>query len=251
MEIQCTSLSTDVHSGHYGGIIYNPIRALAEALAQVIDHDGKVQIPGFYDHIVTLSDEEKKKVDLAFDPKIHQKEVGAVAFHYEKGYNPTEVSFLRPVFEINGIKGGYAGEGFKTVLPKEAVAKLSCRLVPNQDPEKIYDALVTFLRARIPKEMHVECRYHGGGPACWSDPSSPLIKIVEKAYRDLFGTCYCIYAGGSVPITSALAKAANAEAIMMGTALDCDNIHAPNENFGLDQFEVGFLLIIKTLEQML
>ena len=248
MEVTCRNLDTDVHSGHYGGIAYNPVRALVEALAQVIDKKGKVTIPGFYDDVIELSDEEKKRVDLSFNPEIHKKEVGIRAFHEEEGYNPTEVSFLRPVFEINGFSGGYAGDGFKTVLPKEATAKLSCRLVPNQETHKIYDQLVKFIKERIPKEMELTFHYHGGGPAAWSDPSSKIVKVVEEAYRNVFGKCSFIYTGGSVPITAALQKASGAEMICLGTGLEIDNIHAPNESFGLDQFETGFLLLTKTLE---
>ncbi len=248
MEVTCTNLDTDVHSGHYGGIAFNPIRALTDALSEVIDKKGKVTIPHFYDDVVPLSKEQKEKVDLSFDPNIHRKEVGIRAFHKEEGYNPTEVSFLRPVFEINGISGGYAGEGFKTVLPKEVRAKLSCRLVPHQDPEKIYNQVVQFIKERMPKEMDVTFQYYGGGPAIWSDPSSKSVKLVEKAYKDVFGKCSFIYTGGSIPITKALAEASQAEVVCMGTGLDRDNIHAPNESFGLDQLENGFLLITKTLE---
>lgn len=248
MEVTCVNMDTDVHSGHYGGIAFNPIRALTDVLAQVIDKKGKVTIPGFYDGVVELSPEEKKKVDLAFDPELHRKEVGMRAFHKEEGFNPTEVSFLRPVFEINGITGGYTGEGFKTVLPKEAKAKLSCRLVPNQDAKQIYEKVAQFIQERMPKGMEVSFHYHGGGPAVWSDPASKSVNIVEQAYKEVFGECHFIYAGGSVPVTAALMKASNAEVVGLGTGLDRDNIHAPNENFGLDQFEKGFLLITKTLE---
>lgn len=170
------------------------------------------------------------------------------AFHQEEGYNPTEVSFLRPVFEINGISGGYAGEGFKTVLPKEASAKLSCRIVPNQDPEKIYRQVSQFIKERMPKDLEVTCTHHGGGPAVWSNPSAKSIQIAEQAYKDVFGKCHFIYAGGSIPITKALSEASGAEVILIGTGLDCDNIHAPNESFGLDQFEKGYLLVAQMLE---
>jgi acetylornithine deacetylase/succinyl-diaminopimelate desuccinylase-like protein len=248
MDLKLTNLSTDVHSGHYGGVAYNPIRALCETLAKVIDSDGKVQIPGFYDNLHELTVEEKKKVDLSFDPDIHRKEVGIQVFHKERGYNPTEVSFLRPVFEINGISGGYAGEGFKTVLPKEAVAKISCRLVPNQDPKKIYDIVSKFLKENVPDGMKIEMHFHGGGPAIWSDPSSEVVKLVEKAYREVFNNCFFIYTGGSIPVTASLKRASSSEVVCMGTGLDRDNIHAPNENFGLDQFENGYLIIAKILE---
>ena len=251
MEVTCTNLDTDVHSGHYGGIALNPIRALTDVLSQVIDAKGKVTIPGFYDGVVELTSEEKKKIDLTFDPEIHRKEVGIRAFHKEEGFNPTEVSFLRPVFEINGISGGYTGDGFKTVLPKEATAKLSCRLVPNQDATKVYESVVKFIKERMPKGIDLAFHYHGGGPAAWSNPNSKIVKIGEQAYREVFGGCHFIYAGGSVPITAALMKASGAEMLCLGTGLDRDNIHAPNENFGLDQFERGFLLITKTLELLI
>ncbi len=248
MEVTCTNMNIDGHSGHYGGIAYNPIRALCEALSEVFDKNGKVMIPGFYDDLHELSSEEKSRVDLSFDAKVHENEVGMRAFHKEDGYNPTEVNFLRPVFEINGISGGYTAEGFKTVLPKEAIAKISCRLVPNQDPKKIYERVVQFINDHIDKEMDLKFTYFGGGPAAWSNPTSKLVETVAIAYREVFGKCSFIYTGGSIPVIADLVDASGAEMVCMGTGLDRDNIHAPNENFGLDQFEKGFLLIAKTLE---
>jgi acetylornithine deacetylase/succinyl-diaminopimelate desuccinylase-like protein len=248
MEVQCRNSDTDLHSGHYGGIALNPIRALTDVLAQVFDKSGKVTIPGFYDDVKELAPEEKKKIDLSFDPGVHKKEVGMRAFHKVEGCNPTEVSFLQPVFEINGITGGYSGEGFKTVLPAVAAAKLSCRLVPNQDPEKIYTQVCHFIKERFDKDLEITFTKHGGGPAVWSNPLARSIQIAEKAYKEVFGSCHFIYAGGSIPITKALASASGAEVILIGTGLDCDNIHAPNESFGLDQFEKGFLLVTRMLE---
>ncbi len=248
MEVQCRNSDTDLHSGHYGGIALNPIRALSEVLTQVFDKRGFVAIPGFYDDVKELTSAEKAKVDLSFEPALHKKEVGMRAFHKVEGYNPTEVSFLQPVFEINGISGGYSGEGFKTVLPAVASAKLSCRLVPDQDPEKIYQQVCHFIKERMDKELEVIFTKHGGGPAVWSNPLAKSTQRAEQAYKDVFGQCSFIYAGGSIPITKALSDASGAEVILIGTGLDCDNIHAPNESFGLDQFEKGYLLVSRILE---
>lgn len=248
MQVTLRSMDTDVHSGGFGGIVYNPIRALTEVLAKVIDKKGHITIPGFYDAVKGLSAKEKGLFDLEFDEALCRKECGARAFHKEEGYSQLESNFLRPTFEVNGIWGGYTDDGFKTVIPKEAHAKISCRLVPDQMPEAVNKMVEKYIRDSVPKGMEVEMQFYGGGEACWASPLSKTAKIMQEAYREVFGNCYIISCGGSVPITKDLAKYSGAEFVLPGTAQDIDNIHAPNESFGLEQFEKGFLLIARSLE---
>lgn len=247
-EMTLRNMSTDVHSGTYGGIAYNPNRALAEILGAVHDKQGSVVIPGFYDGVVELSPSEKKEIDFSFDREHHKREIGLKAFHEVAGFEPLEMAWLRPVFEINGMWGGYTGEGFKTVLPKEAHAKISCRLVPGQNPKKIFQNIQAFFAKLLPKEMEVEYANYRGEAAIRSSPKEKCVTVVRKAYEEVFGSCGLILGGGSIPVSLALAEAAGASVVFPGTALDTDNIHAPNEHFGLDQFEMGFEMILKTLE---
>ncbi len=247
-EITLRAMNTDVHSGAFGGIAYNPIRALTELLGGVIDSDGKVVVPGFYEDIAPLTKEEKALLDLGFDREECEKGIGLKAFHAEKGYTQKESVSMRPTFEINGIWGGYTDEGFKTVIPKEASAKISCRLVPNQSPDKVYQKVVDYIRSKVPKGIDVQITFLGGGSASWASPLSPLTKIARQAYKDILGSSHLVYSGGSVPITADLAKYSGAEFVAPGVGLDSDNIHAPNENFSLKQLRTGYLIITRMLE---
>lgn len=250
MDITLTNTNTDLHSGSYGGIVYNPNRALAEILASLIDEQGHINIPHLYDDVVPLSDEERQVIDTSFDEQALKQEVGQCALHVEEGFTPTEANWLRPTLEINGMWGGYTGEGFKTVIPSEAHAKISCRLVPNQDPKKIYQYICDAIRKRLPNGMQADFIPHGGGTAAWSSPSAKSTQVLKQAFEDVFGSCAIIYGGGSIPITALLAKHSGAELVLPGVGLPCDRIHAPNENFGLDQLAAGFLIIATTLERV-
>ena len=248
MEITCKNTETDLHSGSYGGVIYNPNRALVELLSSVIDQEGHITIEGFYEDLHPLSKEEIAQVDTTFDKQECIQEIGGAAFHHEEGYSIKEANFFRPTFEINGIWGGYIEDGFKTVIPKSATAKLSCRLVPNQEPEKIYRLVCDALQQRAVEGIEMTFHYHGGGPAAWASPDSKPAKILREAYEDVLGKCSIIYGGGSIPITSLIARYSKAEFVLPGVGLPCDRIHAPDESFGLDQLEWGFLIITKSLE---
>ncbi len=248
MEIHLKNTDTDLHSGSYGGIVLNPNRVLVELLAPVIDQDGHITIPGMYDDIKPLSREEIDQVNTEFNEQECINEIGGCAFHREKGYSIREANYFRPTFEINGIWGGYTGDGFKTVLPKEAHAKISCRLVPDQKPEKIYKLVCDYFQKRVPKGFELKFEFHGGGPAAWGSPNSKPTQVLKEAYQEVFGSCSIIYGGGSVPITALIEKHSKAEFVLPGVGLACDRIHAPNENFGLNQLEWGFLIITKSLE---
>lgn len=248
MEMKVIAMESDGHSGSLGGVVYSPIRALVEVLAKAINEKGKVTIPKFYDHITPLTEKEKSQMDFTCDLDHMRRDLGIKAFHSEEGYKPGEANHIRPAFEINGIWGGYTGDGFKTVLPKEASAKISCRLVPNQKPEQIFNLVCDFMNEHLPEGMIAEYTFHGGGEAAWALPTSKTAIVMKKVYEKNFGSCHFIFSGGSIPITTMLKKYSGADFVMPGTALECDNIHAPNESFGVKQFYFGFLMIAESLE---
>ncbi len=248
MEVNCKVMDVDAHSGELGGIAYSPIRAITEVLGKIIDDKGRIVIPEFYRDISPIFDEDKKALDLFFDKKESEKTIGLTAFHSEDGYTTAETNLLRPTFEINGICGGYTGIGFKTIIPKEASAKISCRLVPKQDFQHIYSIVCKYFNDHLPPGVVVEFKFHGGGAASFSSPNFKCVNIIKKVYTDIFGKCRLSLTGGSIPIVCDLSKCCNGEFVMLGTALEMDSIHAPNENFGLDQFKYGFLIIANALE---
>lgn len=242
LEVVCRAASSDLHSGAFGGIAYNPNRALATALASLWDEEGKVAVPHFYDDVEVLSPKELEKFQIEIEEETIKKEHGLKALCPEPGFTIGQSATIRPTVEINGMAGGYAGEGFKTVLPAVAKAKISCRLVPDQDPGKIAANLKAHLLKNMPKGLEVEITVGQGSPAFRSKHDSFIAKLVAKAYEDVLGKpCqYCLL-GGSIPITVELAEASRADTVMMGYGLNTDQIHAPNEHFGLDRFEQGFL----------
>lgn len=248
VEIKCSN--SDLHSGSHGGLAFNPIHALVALLSSVRDASGKITIPGFYDDVVAISDEEKQQVSLAFDTKKYESNFGTKPTGGERALDPLERNWLRPTFEINGIKGGYSGEGFKTVIPAKAMAKVSCRLVPNQDPYKIGRLVANFLETRAPEGTEVAVHVNpGNGTAVRARPDSAIAKAFSKAYEEIYGNrCERIYSGASIPIVTQLAEVCQGEVILVGLGLETDCIHAPNEHFGLDRIEKGFLSIARTIQ---
>lgn len=241
----------DLHSGEHGGIALNPIRALSGMLAKLWDEQGGVAIPDFYRDVQTLSDEELALYDLHFDQANYETAFGVKAFAHDPGHGPIASLWFRPSLEINGISGGYTGAGFKTVLPAEAVAHLSVRLVPNQEPDHIVQILSEFLEKHLPKGMTLKIEPHHGAPAYRSPYPSPLANICEESYKEVFKKdCKRILCGGSIPVVGALAQASGSTALLMGVGLADDNIHAPNEHFGWDRFEQGFLVMGGVLERL-
>lgn len=250
IEIEIQTADQDLHSGAMGGIAYNPIRALAHALSQCWDEEGKIAIPHFYDDVEELTAEERKHFAIDFDEQDTKKRFGLRATAPEPGYTISESATIRPTFEINGISGGYTGEGFKTVLPAKAKAKVSCRLVPKQDPEEILTQFKKYFRSHLTKGIDCTIEKDHGSVAFRSPQNSLIAKRAAKAYEDVLGKpCESILVGGSIPITTELVEASGAEAVMIGYGIDDDNVHAPNEHFGVDRFEQGFLTMLRIFEQ--
>lgn len=251
LSVECSNAFADLHSGAHGGIALNPNRALATLLGNLWDEKGTVAIPHFYEDLEVLPQEELARVDLSFDAKQYTKSFGVRAFCGEEGYTPRESNWFRPTIEINGMWGGYTGPGFKTVIPSHAYAKISCRLVPNQDPQKIGRAIAEHLKASVPKGIGIKVDILHAAPAFFSASDSFIVKTSALAYEEIFGKpCKYLFCGGSVPIVVDLARASGAEVAMIGVGLDEDDIHAPNEHFGLDRFVAGFLVMGRILSRL-
>jgi acetylornithine deacetylase/succinyl-diaminopimelate desuccinylase-like protein len=249
LEIECINAFEDLHSGNHGGIAMNPNRLLATALAKLWDEKGRIAVPGFYDAVRPISKQEIASIDLSFDPEEYTKLFGVKVFAPEPGFSLIESNWLRPTLEINGMSGGYTGKGFKTIIPAKAEAKISCRLVPDQDPRDIAERVGNFLRNQMPKELEFRLHIHPGEATAYRTPfPSKIVSIAKEAFEDVFQKpCKYILNGASIPIVGALARSSGAEALMIGLGLPLDQVHAPNEHFGWDRFELGFLIMSKIL----
>jgi acetylornithine deacetylase/succinyl-diaminopimelate desuccinylase-like protein len=248
-EIVLTGSKSDLHSGIHGGMAYNPNRALVELLAKVWDEKGRIQIDGFYDDVVELNESEQSEFSFRYNQEMYSKEFGVHAIGGEKGRTLADNNSFRPTFEINGISGGYTGMGFKTVIPAQAIAKVSCRLVPEQDPEKIAKQLTSFFKKHLTPGMQIDISYLGGERAFRGNAHSDLAKAFAKAASEVTGRpCKKTLSGGSIPIVAAMVKALGVEVVGMGYGLPTDDIHAPNEHFEWSRFEKGYLTVARMLE---
>jgi len=249
LEVTLTGSNSDLHSGLHGGLAYNPNRALAELLAKLWDQNGRVQVKGFYDDVLETTEDDFKKFAFRFDKMDYSKEFGIEALGGEKDRTPLEANCLRPTIEINGMYGGYIGAGIKTVIPAHATAKLTCRLVPNQDPKKIGKQIAEFLKKHVVPGMKIKIDLNEGEPAFRGNPDSLLAKAVSLAATEVCSKkCENTLSGGSIPIIAKMIEASGAEVVGMGYGLPEDNIHAPNESFDMGRFEKGFLTVARALE---
>lgn len=240
-QAEITGPDYDLHSGVFGGAVANPINVLCSMIAQMTDEQGKITIPGFYDDVLEVPPEERKLLDMApFDEKEYMEAIGVKELTGEAGYTTLERTGIRPSFDICGIWGGYTGEGSKTVLPSKAYAKISTRLVPNQDHKKISELFIKHFKKIAPKSVKVEITpMHGGqGYVCPID--IPAYKAAEKAYTDVYGIKPVpVRTGGSIPIIPVFEEILGIKSILMGFGLESDAIHSPNENFPVEQFFKG------------
>lgn len=251
IEVETRNSFIDLHSGIHGGIALNPNRVLATLLADIWDSSGRVKIPHFYDEVQPVVENWKKSLDLTFNQAAYTKKFGVHAFSYKEGYSLREANWLRPSLEINGMWGGYIDPGFKTVIPAAAHAKISCRLVPNQDPQKIAQSIIEYFKKNAPSGIEVLATMEEGCRAFSCSSDSMIAKTAVLAYEEVFRKpCAYIACGATVPIIPDLVAASQAEAILMGVALETDNIHAPNEHFRMDCFKLGFLVIVSILQKL-
>lgn len=241
MEVEVTGPNKDLHSGLFGGAVANPANVLAKMIASLQDENNHITIPGFYDDVLEATNEERKKMGEApFSLNDYKKALDVEEVQGEKGYTTLERTGIRPSLDVNGIWGGYTGEGAKTVLPSKAHAKISMRLVPNQDHKKIARLFEDYFKSIAPKSVKVKVtELHGGqGYVCPID--LPAYQAAEKAFTDTFGTKPVPYrSGGSIPIISTFENVLGTKSILMGFGLEADAIHSPNENFPLKQFYKG------------
>jgi acetylornithine deacetylase/succinyl-diaminopimelate desuccinylase-like protein len=240
-EITITGPSRDLHSGLYGGPARNPIRVLAEIIAGLHDQDGRVAIPGFYDDVREPSPEQRDAWrNLGADTASFLGEVGLSEPAGETGRSVLEQLWSRPTVEVNGIIGGYAGPGTKTVIPSQASAKLSFRLVPDQDPQKILDGLHHFIADRLPADARVTYCGEGGSPAVGFDTKAPAFRAAASALQAEWGKAPVIVGcGASVPIVESFRTRLGMDVLLVGFALDDDRIHSPNEKYNLTSFDKG------------
>ena len=241
VEVQLDGPSRDLHSGIYGGTVDNPAMALCQLLAQLRDKNGRIAIPGFYDDVEKLSAYERKQFKrIPMSEKAYQKFLGVPKLFGEKGFTPFEQRAARPTIEINGLTSGYQGDGSKTIVPAWARAKLTFRLVPNQNPAKIRKAVLKQLEKLCPPTVRMTIKAgHGGEPYIVS-PTSPMAQTALKTLKEAFG-CEPILMreGGSIPIVTQFKKILGADTLLLGLALPDDNAHSPNEKFDLECFEKG------------
>ena len=240
-QVEVTGPNRDLHSGMFGGAVANPINVLSKMIAQMTDDDGKVTIPGFYDDVLDVSDEERKLLaEAPFDEATYKKAIDVDELIGETGYTTMEHIGIRPSFDVCGIWGGYSGEGAKTVLPSKAFAKISTRLVPNQNHEKIAVLFKDYFENIAPKSVNIKVTYLHGGQAYLCPIDLPAYRAAEQAYIDVFGRRPVpSRSGGSIPIISTFEQVLGLKSILMGFGLDSDAIHSPNENFPLEQFFKG------------
>jgi acetylornithine deacetylase/succinyl-diaminopimelate desuccinylase-like protein len=251
-EVKVTGPARDLHSGSYGGAIHNANQALCEILAALHDANGQITVPGFYDDVRTLAPAERTELaKVPYGETEILAESGAPAVYGEAAYSIVERTGARPTLEINGIWGGFTGAGFKTVIPSEAHAKISCRLVPYQDPAKIGAAVTEYIQHLAPATVKVEVHPYHGSPAFLTPLDTPALEAAARAYTTSFGAAPIFtLEGGSIPVVTTFQQSLNVPVVLMGFGLSDDNLHAPNEKFHLPNFYRGIEASIQFMLEM-
>ncbi|MFN3821853.1 MAG: M20/M25/M40 family metallo-hydrolase, partial [bacterium] len=247
LEIEVIGPNRDLHSGSYGGVVANPAEVLAKMIASAKDDQGRILIPGFYDRVLPLSEEERAHIRaIPFDEKKFQQDLEVESLVGEEGFSVLERLWARPTLEVNGIWGGYTSQGSKTVLPAKAGAKISARLVPNQKPEEIYDHIEEFFRCQAPRAVKVNMiRHHGGAPVV-IDIEQPYIKAAERALEEAFQSrVLYIREGGSIPIVQDFKDILGVETLLIGFALPDARAHSPNENIHIPTMWTGMESLVR------
>jgi acetylornithine deacetylase/succinyl-diaminopimelate desuccinylase-like protein len=241
IEVEVTGPNRDLHSGVYGGAVANPITMLSKMIASCHDENNHITIPGFYDDVVESSDIERAKMaEAPFDANEYAKDLGVTELWGEKGYSSNERTGIRPTLEVNGIWGGYTGEGAKTVLPSKAFAKISCRLVPNQSSQKITEKIINYFTSIAPAGVTVKAAEHHGGEPYMTPIHSKEYQAAASAITATFGKePIPVRGGGSIPICALFEKELGLKIVFMGFGLDSDNLHSPNEKFDIVNFYKG------------
>lgn len=244
-QVEVTGPNVDLHSGLFGGAVANPINVLSKMIGETMDEKGRILIPGFYDDVVEVSEKERALMAKApFSQEEFKKSLDIEEVFGEEGYSTNERTGIRPTFDVCGIWGGYIGEGAKTVIPSKAYAKISARLVPNQEENKIGAMFKEYFESIAPKSVNVNVEYMQGGPSYVCPIDLPAYRAAEKAIRDVYGKDPIpVRSGGSIPIIATFEDILGIKSLLLGFGLSSDAIHSPNENFPLEQFFNG----IKTI----
>lgn len=245
-ELRITGPDHDLHSGLFGGVVHNPAQVLCELIAGMHDDQGRVTLPGFYDKVRPLDAEERAELArLPMNEDILKKHTGAKALWGETGYTPVERLGARPTLEVNGLLSGFTGEGSKTVLPAKAMAKISCRLVPDQNPDEVHQQMLAYLDAHVPETVQYELIKMAGGPASISDRNSIGVKAISRAMEKVWGKRPVFRReGGSVPVVAQFQQILGIESVNAGFGLPDDNFHAPNEKLHLPTWYRGIDTLI-------
>ena len=240
LEVELTGPNRDLHSGHYGGSVANPINSLAKMISSLHDENNKVTIPGFYDKVIEYSDEEREKDKIPFSLEEFKNSLEIDEVHGEYSFNTLERRSIRPCLDVNGIWGGYTDEGSKTVIPSKAFAKISMRLVSNQNWKEISKLFKEHMKNITPAGMRIKISEHHGGEPYITSTDSKAYRAASQAYLSVFNKePYALKDGGSIPIIAQFEKELGVKTILMGFGLDSDAIHSPNEHFGLSNFYNG------------
>lgn len=241
MQVEVVGPNRDLHSGVYGGAVENPLNVLCEMVAKLKNEEGVIQIPGFYDKVIPLTEADREaSAALPFDEEEYKKSLDIEAVHGEKGYTTLERASSRPSLDVNGIWGGYQGEGAKTVLPSKAGAKISMRLVPDQNPKEIAQLFEKHFKSLAPETVKVTVTEHHGGFASVTDLNFYGLKAGAKAFEEIYETDVLFAReGGSIPIVADFKRVLGVESILMGFGITSDAIHSPNEKFSVQDFYRG------------
>ncbi|MFX3631937.1 MAG: dipeptidase [Candidatus Pristimantibacillus sp.] len=252
LEVTVTTANTDLHSGTFGGGVPNALHALISLLNTLHDDKGRVSIEGFYEGVPELSPAMREE----FTKQNHNEEqlksnLGLDELYGEEGYSFVERTGARPTLELNGVYGGFQGEGTKTVIPKEAHAKITCRLVGDQDPSQVLDRIIAHLEANVPTGARLIVKPGEKARAFNMEPSNPILQTAADAYEQVYGTrALFTKDGGSIPIVETFSRVLEAPVVMMGFGLPDENLHAPNEHFNLENFDKGLLTIVEFLKRL-
>ena len=242
VEVTVTGPKKDLHSGVFGGSVANPASGLAKLIASLHDERGRVRIPGFYDDVTPLTETERQQFrDLGFDEAAFKAELGIAEVAGEEGFSTQERRWARPTCEVNGMFGGYTGAGPKTIVPSKATVKLTCRLVPSQDPVALTDALHKYLKSQCPPSLTFEFTSYHGCPAFVFDPNSPYIEAAAEAIREAWGVdrVRLIREGGSIPVVQTFKDVLGLDTLLLGWGQNTDNLHSPDEHFSVADFHRG------------
>lgn len=252
LEVSVRTANTDLHSGTYGGGVPNSLHVLVDLLASLHDKQGRVAVEGFYEGVPEMTDLIREEIEkLQFSEEGLKQTLALDTLYGEEGFGFIARTGVRPTLELNGVYGGFQGEGTKTVIPKEAHAKITCRLVGDQDPQDVLDKIEAHLQAHLLPGAKLEVKQLERARAFTIDPSDPMLQKAADAYEKIYGTrALFTKDGGSIPIVETLSRVLKAPAVMMGFGLPNENLHAPNEHFHLENFDKGLLTIVEYLKSL-